>query len=77
MRTHKKPHSSSFNPTLDEYKEKERKIMENECITGSTYEEKEKKAVSNFRRNRTLYLLTQLMFILGILIALILWVTRE
>ncbi|SFN30151.1 hypothetical protein [Proteiniclasticum ruminis] len=77
MRNHKKPHSSSFNPILDEYKENEKKIMENECITGSSYEERAEKTVSGFRRNRTLYLLTQLMFILGILIALILWITRE
>ncbi len=77
MRDHKNQPSSSFDPILDDYKDKEKKLMENECITGTLDEESADRLLSRFRGNRTLYLLTQLMFILGILIALILFITRE
>lgn len=76
MKNHKH-HSSSYDPILEEYKKNEKRIMENECITGNPQLEKNQKNNSIARRNRTLYLLTQLMFILGILIALILWFTRD
>lgn len=77
MRDHKNQRSSSFNPILDDYKKKEKKLMENECITGSPNEEDRDRILSGFRKNRTLYLLTQLMFILGILIAIVLWITAD
>jgi len=77
MRDHKNQRSSSFDPILDDYKKKEKKLMENECITGSPNEEDRDRILSGFRKNRTLYLLTQLMFILGILIAIVLWITAD
>lgn len=77
MKDHKNQRSSSFDPILDDYKKKEKKLMENECITGSPNEEDRDRFFSGFRKNRILYLLTQLMFILGILIAIVLWITAD
>lgn len=60
------PRESSSHPDLLDYRRKEKKTMENSCVTGS--EALEEKDISPWRRNRTLYLLSQLMFYLGIFI---------
>lgn len=62
------PRETFSHPDLLDHRRKERKTMENTCVTGSeAFEEKEK---TPLRRNRTLYLLTQLMLYLGIFILL-------
>lgn len=75
MRDEKSSHSS-YDPILEEYRKNESRIMENECITGSEYLEKDTDKISLLKKHRTLYLLTQLMFFAGIVIALILWISK-
>lgn len=63
--------SEGFHPLLEEYRRKER--IESECITGSRYLDENPRRHFLKKRNKALYLATQLMFLLGLIIALILY----
>lgn len=67
---------TSFDPILSEYRKNEKNQMENNCITGSFPEDQKKSNLSFFRKNRTLYLMTQLMFLLGVILAVIYFFTK-